>query len=276
MKIKLLPEMIPYREWLDVQEKSPVTKQKYVRDADKFLRFAGKAPSRLTKPDVLAYKESLTTHYTPSRVNAYLISLNNYFSFLMREDLRARTLRVQRKASLNNVLTDREYNSLIQTALRQEEMRLYYLMRVLASSGIRIGELRYVTVDMLKTGKTEVVSKEKIREIIIPKNLCGELQKYCREQNIQQVVFHGRKPAVMLDKAWIWRKLKQLAQYAGVPGEKVHAQNFRHFFARAYLARYHDIVDLADILGHNSVETTRIYTRTSRAEKQERIDAMNL
>jgi integrase len=80
----------------------------------------------------------------------------------------------------------------------------------------------------------------------------------------------------MLDKAWVWRKMKELARYAGVPPEKVHAHNFRHFFAKIYLARYHDIVDLADILGHSSVETTRIYTRTSRAEKQERIDAMNL
>jgi site-specific recombinase XerD len=274
-KRTLSPAMLPYREWLDAQEKSTATRQKYVRDADKFLRFAGKDPSKITKPDVLTYKESLTAKYKPSSVNAYLISLNNYFSFLKRDDLRARTLLISRKRSLNNVLNADEYNALIRTALNRKEMRLYYLIRLLASSGIRVGELQYITVEMLKSGKVEVVGRKKVREIIIPKKLCGELQQYCREQNITKVVFHGRNPAVMLDKAWIWRKMKQLAQYAGVPQEKVHAQNFRHFFARAYLARYQDLVDLADVLGHTSIETTRIYTRTSRAEKQSRIDAMD-
>jgi site-specific recombinase XerD len=226
--------------------------------------------------DVFAYKDYLTSKYKPSSVNSYLISLNNYFSFLKRDDLRAKTLKIQRKTSLNNVLTESEYTSLLDTALARKKLRLYYLIRVLASSGIRVGELQYITTEVLKTGKAEVIGKEKIREIIIPKNLCQALREYCRERNIQHVIFHGRDPGIMLDKAWIWRDMKQLAKHAGVPEEKVHAHNFRHYFARSYLAHYHDIVELADILGHNSIETTRIYTRTSRQEKQERIDAMNL
>jgi site-specific recombinase XerD len=129
---------------------------------------------------------------------------------------------------------------------------------------------------MLETGKTYVYGKTKMREIIIPRSLCLELREYCGERHITGMVFHGKKTDALIDKARIWRELKQLAEAAGVPGEKVHAHNFRHFFAKQFLSECHDIVDLSDILGHNSIETTRIYTRTSGQEKQARIDALNL
>jgi site-specific recombinase XerD len=129
---------------------------------------------------------------------------------------------------------------------------------------------------MLETGKTYVYGKTKMREIIIPRSLCMELREYCGEHDITGIIFHGKQADALIDKACIWRELKQLAREAGVPEEKVYAHNFRHFFAKQFLSEYHDIVDLADILGHNSIETTRIYTRTSRQEKQARIDALNL
>lgn len=276
MKKELRQELVPYREWLIAQEKSPVTIKKYIRDVDAFLGTLGEGGTLTTKTEVLAYKDKLVTKYKPASVNSFLISLDNYFTFLNKSFLRVKTLKIQRKTSLNNVLLESEYSSLITTALEQKKMRLYYLIRVLASSGIRIGELQYITVGMLKTGKTEVTGKEKIREIILPKNLCESLAGYCREQGIEKVIFHGKNADIMLDKARIWREFKKLALDAGVPAEKVHAHNFRHYFARSFLSHYNDIVDLADILGHNSIETTRIYTRTSRQEKQDRIDAMNL
>jgi site-specific recombinase XerD len=276
MKKALRSETVPYKEWLDLQEKSEVTKQKYIRDVDKFLNALKGDLAAITKIDVLSYKDSLVSQYKPSSVNSFLISLNSYFLFLQRDDLRVKTLKIQRKNSLNNVLMESEYTDLIKTALSRNRIRLYYLIRVLASSGIRIGELQYITVEMLKTGKVEVTGKEKIREIIIPKNLCESLREYCQTRNIRNVIFHGRNTDTMLDKAWIWRELKKLAVDAGVPKEKVYAHNFRHYFARSFLGQFHDIVDLADILGHNSIETTRIYTRTSKQEKQDRIDAMHM
>lgn len=270
------PELIPYKEWLDSQEKSKITVAKYLRDVDKFRQFFNKSLSSLTKQDIIAYKDYLASQYKPISVNSYLISLNRFFSFLDQEGLRVKTLKIQHKTSLNNVLTEDDYNALISTARKTNKLRIYYIIRVLASSGIRIGELQYITVDMLKTGKTQVCGKNKTREIIIPNKLCMELQQYCQTRNIQQVIFHGEKPDTLIDKAAIWRELKQLAKSAGVPLEKVHAHNFRHFFAKTFLAHYHDIVDLADILGHHSIETTRIYTRTSGNEKQNRINALNL
>jgi integrase len=269
-------EFLCYKKWLDDCEKSKTTKKKNLRDVEKFLRFYGKSLSLLTKQDTINYKEYLISRYKPASVNSYLISLNAFLSFLHQDALRVKTVKIQRRNSLNNVLTESEYTALLETAKKRTDPRLYYIIRTLASSGIRVSELQYITSDMLGLGKTTVYCKTKIREINIPKKLCRELQTYCEERQIDGIIFHGRRPDTLIDKARIWRELKQLAREAGVPVEKVHCHNFRHFFAKMFLARFHDIVDLADILGHNSIETTRIYTRTSEQEKQARIDELNL
>jgi site-specific recombinase XerD len=270
------PELSRYKKWLDGCEKSKTTKEKNLRDVEKFLRFSGKSTPYLVKQDIIEYKKHLITRYKPASVNSYLISLNNFLSFLDQGVLRVKTIKIQRRNSLNNVLTENEYTVLLEKAKTRTDKRLYYLIRTLTSSGIRVSELQYITAGMLQTGKTVVYCKTKMREINIPGNLCRELEQYCGEQHIDGIIFHGRRADMLIDKARIWRELKQLAREAGVPEEKVHCHNFRHFFAKMFLARYHDIVDLADILGHSSIETTRIYTRTSNQEKQARIDALGL
>jgi site-specific recombinase XerD len=221
-------------------------------------------------------KDHLIDHYKPASVNSYLISVNNFLKFARQDSLRVKTIKISRRNSLDNVLTEEDYAALLECAKNRKNKRLYYLIRTLTSSGIRVSELKYITSDMLATGKTYGYGKNKMREIIIPRSLCLELQKYCEEQHIAGIIFHGKQANALIDKARIWREMKQLAETADVPGERVHAHNFRHFFAKRFLSEYHDIVDLADILGHNSIETTRIYTRTSRQEKQARIDALNL
>jgi integrase len=270
------PELLRYKKWLDEYEKSKTTKEKNLRDVEKFLRFYKKSLSLLTRQDTIDYKEYLISRYKPASVNSYLISLNNFLSFLHQDALRVKTVKIQRRNSLNNVLTESEYAALLETAKNRSDLRLYYLIRALASSGIRVSELQYITTGMLQSGKTTVYCKTKMREVNIPKDLCRELEKYCQERHINGIIFHGRRPDMLIDKARIWRELKQLAREADVPVEKVHCHNFRHFFAKMFLARFHDIVDLADVLGHNSIETTRIYTRTSEQEKQARIDTLNL
>jgi site-specific recombinase XerD len=269
-------DFIFYREWLRGYEKSPITIEKNIRDLVKFRAFCGKCLEAVTKQDILDYKDYLIGKYKPASVNSYLISLNSFLKFKNQSHLRVRTVRIQRRNSLDNVLTEQDYSALLESAKNRKTKRLYYLIRTLTSSGIRVGELRYITTDMLATGKTYVYGKTKMREIIISRSLCRELQGYCEERHITGIIFHGKKADTLIDTARIWRELKQLAKAAGIPAEKVHAHNFRHFFAKQFLSEYHDIVDLADILGHNSIETTRIYTRTSRQEKQERIDALNL
>ncbi|MDR1218856.1 MAG: site-specific integrase [Treponema sp.] len=269
-------EFAAYREWLNRREKSKITIEKNIRDIVKFRRFHGKPLETITKQDILVYKEHLIGTYKPASVNSYLISVNNFLKFTDRDSLRVKTVKTQRRNSLDNVLTEKEYVALLECAKSWKNKRLYYLIRTLASSGIRVGELQYITTNILETGKTYAYGKTKMREIIIPMSLRLELREYCEERHITGIIFHGKQADALIDKAYIWRELKQLAKTAGVPEEKVHAHNFRHFFAKQFLSEYHDIVDLADILGHNSIETTRIYTRTSRQEKQARIDALNL
>jgi site-specific recombinase XerD len=269
-------EFIDYREWLKGYEKSQITVNKNIRDIIKFRVFYRQGLARITRQGVLDYKDYLMNNYKPASVNSYLISLNNFLKFTRQDSLRVRTVKIQRRNSLDNVLTEGDYAALLECARKRKNKRLYYLIRTLTSSGIRVSELQYITTGILETGKTYVRGKNKMREIFIPQSLCLELREYCRERHIMGIIFHGKRADTLIDKARIWRELKQLAKAAGVPGEKVHAHNFRHFFAKRFLSEYHDIVDLADILGHNSIETTRIYTRTSGQEKQARIDALNL
>ncbi|MDR2446515.1 MAG: tyrosine-type recombinase/integrase [Treponema sp.] len=269
-------EFAAYKEWLNQREKSKLTIRKNVRDIVKFRVFYGKSLEMITKQDILRYKDHLIKKYKPASVNSYLISVNNFLKFTNQDSLRVKTVKIQRRNSLDNVLTEEEYSALLECAKDWKNKRLYYLIRTLASSGIRVGELQYITTNILETGKTQGRGKTKVREIIIPRNLCNELRDYCEEWHITGIIFHGKQADALIDKARIWRELKQLARTAGVPEEKVHAHNFRHFFAKRFLSKHHDIVDLADILGHNSIETTRIYTRTSSQEKQTRIDELNL
>jgi site-specific recombinase XerD len=269
--------LVPFRTNLEMREKSDLTVKKYVRDVKKFIKYAEERRLRtITKKEVLDYKEALVVRYKLATVNSLLISLDIYFSFLHEDSLRVKTLKIQRKSSLDSVLTPDEYKILLQTARKLGFTRLYYIIRTLASSGIRINELNYITTDMLAKGKTSIRSKTKFREIILPASLCSELRTYCNEQKIKGIIFCGKTPNKLLDKSYIWRQLKELSIQSGVPKEKVYPHNFRHFFAKQYLNKYNDIVELSDILGHTSIETTRIYTRSSGAEKQARINALNL
>ena len=163
MKREINRELIPYKDWLNMQKKSKTTKEKYLRDVEKFRAFFNKQLSIITRQDVFRYKDYLISKYKPGSVNSYLISLNNYFAFIGRKELRVKTLKIPRKTSLNNILTENEYHELLAAARKTKTLRLYYILRVLASSGIRIGELQFITVEMLKTGKCHVYAKTKKR-----------------------------------------------------------------------------------------------------------------
>jgi site-specific recombinase XerD len=129
---------------------------------------------------------------------------------------------------------------------------------------------------MLKTGSTFIRSKNKVRELILPNYICQELLAYCEKEKIEKLVFHGKKPDKLIDKALVWRELKTLARLSKVPEHKVFPHNFRHFFAKQFLTAYNDLMELADILGHSSIETTRLYTPTSGQEKRDRINKLKL
>ena len=184
---------------------------------------------------------------------------------------------MQVKTSNNEVLTIADYKRLLRFAKRKNNMQLYYIIKVLAMTGIRISELKYFTVENIKENYIDGFNKGKERKIILRQDLARELRKYARDNNIKTgYIFRGAKKGCMPNKATIWKQLKKTAGAARVNKKKVHAHSFRHLFAQIFLESYPGaITELADILGHNSLETTRLYTRTSNKQKKSKMEQMS-
>lgn len=186
-----------------------------------------------------------------------------------REDLLLKTVKIQKNTSLEDVLSKQEYEKMIEVAKKQKSWRNYMIIKVLAITGMRVGELQYLTTDTLKSGKITVMKKGKYREIYMPESLIKLLNEYCQKEKIDSgYLFFGRNREKPLDTTGIWKMLKKVAQKAGVNTQKVYPHSFRHMFAKTYMEITGNILDLADILGHSNVETTRRYTLTTIEEKR--------
>ena len=216
----------------------------------------------LCKTAVLAYKAHLCEYYAPASVNAALSSLNSFFNFMEWYDLRIKNLKIQKQifASTDKELTIAEYDRLLQAAKQKKNERLYLLMQTICSTGIRVSEVRYVTVEAVARGVAEINCKGKRRQVFLPKQLCQILKQYIKEQKIKSGTVFVTKNGNPLDRSNIWSDMKKLCKAANVSEKKVFPHNLRHLFARTYYSLQKDIVRLADILGHSSVNTTRIYT----------------
>lgn len=261
------------------EEKAASTVRKYAGDVRIFLAWCRKSGiGTITQRTLKAYKESLCARRKLSGCNSVIISLNKFFGMFAEERLRLKSIPRQRKTSLDEIFSPGEYRLLLERAKDCGSERLYFIMRLLASSGIRVGELAFITVGVLESGRCVVRNKGKSRDIFIPSELCEELKGYCTRHGIRQgVVFRSKRhPDRMLDKSQIWREMDRLGKAAGLPKGCVHAHSFRHFFAKQYYQKYKDLCELADILGHSSIETTRIYTRSTTSEKMERIAGLHL
>lgn len=268
-----------FKKYLVIEEKSPATIQKYIHDINFFLNYISSfdSTSEINKEIVLQYKQFLMQQFKASTINSMIIPLNKFFIWQNRSDLCIKTIRLQRHSNYENTFTREEYQKLLKTALTLNMPRIYFIMRILASTGIRIGELKYITYNALFAQSITVYNKKKQREIYIPYTLCEELKQYCKQNKLfDGIIFSGRQKNKLIDLAQIWRDLSVVGHNAGMQQGKVHAHNFRHFFAKMYLEKYSDLADLADILGHSSIETTRLYTRTSSTEKRKRLEALNL
>lgn len=258
---KITNELIlSFKTYLTMEEKSENTIEKYIRDATFFMIWL--AGREATKILALNYKKKLCEKYAPSSVNAAISSLNSFFAFTGWHDIRIKALKIQRQIFSNKdkELTKAEYERLLAAAKRKKNERLYLLMQTICSTGIRVSELRFVTCEAVKKGQAVISCKGKMRTIFLPKELCRMLKEYIKKQGIKSgsvFVTGNGKP---LDRSYIWKMLKNLCEAAGVSKDKVFPHNFRHLFARTYYSLQKDIVRLADILGHSSVETTRIYT----------------
>ena len=249
-----------FKEYLIDEEKSKATVEKYIRDLTVFAFWLGGA--ELSKARVLGYKEYIISKYAPASVNSILSSLNSFFDFICEYGLKVKNLKIQKQifAKKEKELTKEEYNRLLTAAKSEGNQKLYLLMQTICATGIRVSELKYITAEALKDGRADVNMKGKLRVIIIPQELCKMLKKYAAAQKITSGSLFVTKTGRPLDRTNIWKLMKGLCESANVDKGKVFPHNLRHLFARTFYSIEKDIVRLADILGHSSVNTTRIYT----------------
>ena len=263
-----------FENYLIQEEKSKLTIEKYLRDVGRFLAWQGSA--ELTKNSVLDYKSELVEQYAVASVNSILSSLNCYFNFIGRGECRVKALKRQRQAfsSEEKELTKGEYARLLKAA--ESKPRLCLLMQTICSTGIRVSEHKFITVEAAKAGYAEVRLKGKHRIVFLPKKLCRALLRYAGAQQITHGSIFITATGKPLNRCNIWAEMKKLCLTAGVSREKVFPHNLRHLFARLYYGLDHDIVRLADILGHSSIDTTRIYTMESGNTHRMQMERMDL
>lgn len=260
MKVITQTIISDYKNYLINEEKSSVTIEKYVRDILAFYDWI--QDKELTKIAVLEYKATLIENYAPASVNSILSSLNSFFDYNEWYDLKVKNLKVQKQmfCKSETELSKAEYERLLRAAKDKRNERLYLVMQTICSTGIRVSEIKYITREAVMNGQAQVKLKGKIRTVFIPKELCKILKKYISEQKIESGPVFVTRTGKPLDRHSIWKSMKELCEMANVSKEKVFPHNLRHLFARTYYSIQKDIVRLADILGHSSVNTTRVYT----------------
>lgn len=263
-------------EFLKEEEKSEATIDKYAYELQMLFQFLDKR--EIGKEPLIQYRSYLSSMYRPQTVNGKLSAVNAYLRFLGLNEYRVKFLKVQRRAYIDEKreLTEREYERLMETAGKQGKIQLYYLMMTICSTGMRVSELRYVTVDAVLHGKAEISMKGKYRIVIFPKELVRELKDYARKKGIRNGCIFCTRNGLPLDRSNICHAMKKLCLQAGVKQEKVFPHNFRHLFARCFYAVEKNMAHLADILGHSSIETTRIYVAASIKEHERVLNRLKI
>ena len=265
-----------FKCYLINEEKSSSTIDKYIRDITVFMVWCKE--TELNKSVVLEYKQDIVEKYAPASVNSILSSLNSFFAYNEWYDLKLKALKIQRQifASRDKELTKAEYERLLFAAKQKKNQRLYYLMQTICATGIRVSELKAITVSAIKCGQAAINCKGKMRIVFLPKQLCKMLKNYIKENNIKSGSVFVSKNGKPLDRSNIWSDMKKLCESAGVARDKVFPHNLRHLFAQTYYSIQKDVVRLADILGHSNVNTTRIYTMETGEIHRKQIQRLGL
>jgi len=263
--------------YLEKEEHEKSTIEKYTRNVRFFAKWLdGRC---VTKEAVAEWKEDLQARqYSPSTVNSKLSALNRFLSFAHLEQCRVKFLHIQRplfREDSRDLLRE-EYERLLKAAGRIGNKRLELVMETIGSTGIRVSELAYITMEAVKRGRTTIKLKGKIRVILLPEKLCRKLLKYARLFRIASGEIFLTRSGKSLSRRQIWREMKDLCREAGVENSKVYPHNLRHLFATVFYRACKDIVKLADVLGHSSIETTRIYLITTGKEHARQIDRLDL
>ena len=265
-----------FRAYLESEERSAGTVEKYLRDVSALVRWLCGASAE--KERIAQWRDALLEDHKPGTVNSMLASVNAYLRFMGAEEQRVKTLRVQRRMfrAPERELTRGEYERLVSTARAGGKVRLALMLETICATGIRVSELRYITVEAARVGRAEIRLKGKIRTILLPGKLCRKLKKYAEKQKTASGEIFLTRSGRPLGRKQIWAEMKALCAAAGVEASKVFPHNLRHLFACMYYRSCRDIVQLADILGHSNIETTRVYLISSGEEHKKRMERLRL
>lgn len=257
-------------------EKSGLTVEKYLRDVRHFVRFSFE--KQVDKAVVLAYKAQLEKDYAIASANSMLASLCAFFRFAGWNDLCVKQFKVQRQTFCREEkeLTKAEYIRLVNAAKQKGNERLNLILQTICGTGIRVSELEYITVEAVQKGEVTVSCKNKTRTVFIVRELQNKLIAYCKRRGITNGSIFVTKNGKPMSRTNIWREMKSLCEQAGVSPNKVFPHNLRHLFARTFYGIEKDIAKLADILGHSSINTTRIYIITTGVEHRRKMENMRL
>lgn len=260
------------------EEKCKATVRKYVRDLYKFVEYL--AEREISKEELVNYKEILkkSGQYKISSINSFLAAVNHFCEVMGWQDIRVKMIKMQREAFCieKKHLTQNEYKRLIETAEKTGKERIALIIQTIGSTGIRISELQYITVESLKLGMTDIYNKGKMRRILLPKSLIKVLKIYVNKNAIQKGAVFQTSSGKAIDRSNVWREMRKLCKAANVEESKVFPHNFRHLFARSFYELKKDIAKLADVLGHSNIETTRIYIKSTSEEHLRQLNSMKM
>ena len=276
-KIMTTAQLASFRAYLQDEEQSEATVEKYLCEVTQFAAWLN--DTEVTKSAVAEWKEHLlTSGYEPSTVNGKLTALDRFFDFMGWPDCKVKHLKLQRRLFRDDSreLTKAEYERLIATAEEMGKERLSLLMEAICGTGIRVSEVQYLTIEAAQQGKVEIYLKGKVRTILIPGKLCKKLLKYAKKHKIASGEIFLTRGGKSLSRKQIWAEMKALCKKAGVAPSKVFPHNLRHLFARTFYRVCRDVAKLADVLGHSSIETTRIYLISTGAEHAKTMDMLRL
>ena len=270
-------EFDQFEDYLRHDEREESTIEAYLRSLTRFAEWAdGRA---VTKELAMEWKTALSeSGYRPISVNAMLAAVNKFFTCMGREDCKVKYLKLQRQMFRKSEkdLSKEEYQRLVQAAHEKGDLRMELILETICATGIRVGELKYITVEAVRAGVAEIALKGKIRTILLPHRLCRKLQKYAKQQKIALGKIFLTQDGLPVSRQSIWTRMKALCEAAGVERSKAFPHNLRSLFARSFYGSCHDVVRLADVLGHSSIETTRIYLMSTGKEYLRQLDKLGL
>lgn len=270
-------DITAFATFLQEQERSRATVEKYTKVIQWLYAWLPE-DKLLSKQRLIDYKQALQKEHLPAGVNVQIAAINGFCRFMGWLEYIIKPLRIQRRifAAAEQELSREEYLALVNAAEHKKDKRLSLLLQLMASTGIRVSEIRYVTAEALTLGRIQIHLKGKVRTILLPGKLCRKLQKYQKSQHITSGSLFRTRSGKEMDRRDIWAQMKRLCSVAGVPAGRVFPHNLRHLFARVFYKAQRDIAKLADVLGHSSIETTRIYLISSGQEHQAVLDRLQL